>query len=267
MKRVGKGTKRGLSTVITAVILLSATAIMGAAVVSFSSSSIAENSASLEKAISEKINLAKESIFIEHFWLVGPPVSGSKYVNITVVNTGEVGVSITDIEVVDSSDGTTLDSFSVIVLLKPNQTVSFEQPYHWLSQTPFDIILTTDRGNSFKIKNVFSDASGNSPILTGVTPGIPDVSKSGINQSELIPLEDYFQDAEDLDDLNYTLIADTFDDVDTDWDTAPVIDNVANTLFLQFLTGPPGEGSGIITIRATDSDGLFIESTFNVSKT
>jgi len=236
---------------------------MGVAVVSFSSSSISQNP-SLEDTLSEKLNLLTESIFIEHFWLVGPPVSGSKYVNITVVNTGEVGVSITDIEFVDSSDGTTLDSFSVIGLVKPKETVSFEQPYNWLSQTAFDIILTTDRGNSFKIKDVFSDASGNSPILTGVTPGIPDVSKSGNNQSELIPLEDYFQDPEDLDDLNYTLIADTFSG---SWLTFPAIDNVANTLFLNFRSGPLGEGSGIITIRATDSGGLFIESTFNVSKT
>jgi len=135
------GTKRGLSTVITAVILLSATAVMGVAVVSFSSSSITQDP-SLEDTLSEKLNLLTESIFIEHFWLVGPPTSGSKYVNITVVNTGEVGVSITDIEFVDSSDGTTLDSSSVIVLLKPKETVSFEQPYNWLSQTAFDIILT-----------------------------------------------------------------------------------------------------------------------------
>lgn len=267
MKIVGKGTKRGLSTVITVAILLSATAIMGATVVSFMSSNITESSASLENTLSEKINLLKESIFIEHYWLVGPPTYASKYVNITVVNMGEVGLSITDIEFVDSSNGATLASFSVIGDLKPKETVSFEQSYNWISGDAFDIIVTTARGNSYKIEDVFSDAipSANySPILTGVTPGIPDVSKSGTNQSELIPLEDYFQDIEDLDDLNYTLIADTFSGV---WDDPPAINNVANTLFLDFQNGGTGMGSGIITIRATDSGGLFVESTFNVSKT
>jgi len=156
MKRVGKGTKHGLSTVITAVILLSATVIMGVAVVSFSSS-INQN-ASLENTLSEKLNLLKESIFIEHYWIGGPPVFLSKFVNVTVTNVGEVGVSITDMEFVDSSDGATLASFSVIGGIKPKETVSFEESYNWLSDTPFDIIVTTARGNSYKIEDVFTEA-------------------------------------------------------------------------------------------------------------
>jgi len=139
MTIVGKGTKRGLSTVITAVILLSATAIMGVAVVSFSSSSI-NQTPSLENTLSEKLNLLKESVLIEHYWIGGPP-SFSKLVNITVTNIGEVGVSITDMTFVDSSDGTTLALFSVIGDLKPKETVSFEKAYNWLGDTPFEIIL------------------------------------------------------------------------------------------------------------------------------
>jgi len=158
MKRVGKGTKRGLSTVITAVILLSVTAIMGVAVVSFSSSSITQ-SPSLENTLSEKRNMLNESILIEHYWIGGPPGLISKLVNITVTNIGEVGVSITDMEFVDSSDGATLASFSVIGSLKPKETVSFEESYNWLSDTPLDIIVTTDRGNSFKIEDVFMEAA------------------------------------------------------------------------------------------------------------
>lgn len=156
MTIVGKGTKRGLSTVITAVILLSATAIMGATVVSFMSSNITENSASLENTFSEKLNLLKESVFIEHYWIGGPPAYLSKFVNITVTNIGEVGVSITDMEFVDSSDGATLASFSVIGELKPKETVSFEQSYNWLSETAFDIIVTTARENSFKVEDAFT---------------------------------------------------------------------------------------------------------------
>ncbi|MEK0319252.1 MAG: thrombospondin type 3 repeat-containing protein [Nitrosopumilus sp.] len=158
MKRVGKRTKRGLSTVITVAILLSATAIMGATVVSFMSSNITESSASLENTLSEKINLLKESIFIEHYWIGGPPAFLSKFVNITVVNMGEVGLSITDIEIVDSSDGATLASFSVIGDLKPKETVSFEQSYNWISGDAFDIIVTTARGNSYKIEDLFTEA-------------------------------------------------------------------------------------------------------------
>jgi len=151
MHRVDKGTKRGLSTVITAVILLSATAIMGVAVVIFLSSSI-DQTPSLENTLSEKLNLLKESIFIEHYWIGGAPTYLSKFVNITVTNIGEVGVSITDMEFVDSSDGTTLASFSVIGGLKPNETISFEKSYNYFSETAFDIIVTTARGNSYKIE-------------------------------------------------------------------------------------------------------------------
>jgi len=177
MKRGGKRTKRGLSTVITAVILLSATAIMGVAVVSFSSS-INQNP-SLENTLSEKLNMLKESIFIEHYWIGGPPEFLSKFVNITVTNIGEIGVSITDMEFVDSSNGTTLSSFSVIGDLKPKETVSFEESYNWLSDTPVDIIVTTARGNSYKIEDVFMTArdSDGDGILDDVD-NCPTVSNS-----------------------------------------------------------------------------------------
>ncbi len=157
MNRVGKGTKRGLATVITAVILLSATAIMGVGVISFFSSSI-NQTPSLENTLSEKLNLLKESVFIEHYWIGGAPTYLSKFVNVTVTNIGEVGVSITDMEFVDSSDGTTLASFSVIGGLKPNETISFEKSYNYFSETAFDIIVTTARGNSYKIEDVFMTA-------------------------------------------------------------------------------------------------------------
>lgn len=179
MNRVGKGTKRGLSTVITAVILLSATAVMGVAVVSFMSSNITESSASLEGTLSEKLNLLKESVFIEHYWIGGAPTYLSKFVNVTVTNIGEVGVSITDMEFVDSSDGATLASFSVIGDLKPKETVSFEKSYNWFSETAFDIIVTTARGNSYKIEDVFTKAgdSDGDGILDDVD-NCPSVSNS-----------------------------------------------------------------------------------------
>jgi len=178
MNRVGKRTKRGLSTVITAAILLSATAIMGAAVLSFFSSSI-NQTPSLESTLSEKINLLKESIFIEHYWIGGAPTYISKFVNITVTNIGEIGVSITDMEFVDSSDGATLASFSVIGGIKPNETISFEKSYNWFSETAFDIIVTTARGNSYKIEDVFTtvgDSDGDG-ILDDVD-NCPSVSNS-----------------------------------------------------------------------------------------
>jgi len=177
MKRVGKRTKRGLTTVITVVILLSATAIMGVAVVSFSSS--INQTPSLENTLSEKLNLLKESIFIEHYWIGGPPAFLSKFVNITLINTGEIGVSITDMEFVDSSDGTTLASYSVIGGLKPNETISFEKSYNWFSETAFDIIVTTARGNSYQIEDVFTKAgdSDGDGILDDVD-NCPSVSNS-----------------------------------------------------------------------------------------
>jgi len=100
-------------------------------------------------------------------------------VNVTVTNIGEVGVSITDMEFVDSSDGTTLASFSVIGALKPKETISFEKSYNWFSETAFDIIVTTARGNSYQIEDVFTivgDSDGDG-ILDDVD-NCPSVSNS-----------------------------------------------------------------------------------------
>ncbi len=150
MKIVGKGTKRGLAPVLTAVILLSATAIMGTMVVALNSIYFTQGSISLEKSVSSSLNSINESIFIEHYWFGGPPTYLSQFVNITVTNLGDVAVSITDMEIVDSSDGTTLASYSVNTNLKPKETISFEKYYLWLSDTPMDIIVITARDNSFK---------------------------------------------------------------------------------------------------------------------
>jgi len=145
--------KRGLSTAVSSAILLTAVTVMGIMIVSWSETNLTRHQQNLDSFFSDHVNRINEELFIDNVWFGSPPSYISKFVNITVANVGTVGISITDIEFVDSSSGT-LASFSVIGAPNPKETVSFEQAYSWLSDTPFDIIVTTARGNSFKIHNI-----------------------------------------------------------------------------------------------------------------
>ena len=103
----------------------------------------------------------------------------------------------------------------------------------------------------------------NTPTVT--SGGIPDVSKSGNNQDTVINLGDYFADVEDTDNqMTYTITSNTFTG---QWDTLPENSISGTMLTLDFKNGSQGDGTGTITVRATDTGGLFVEDTFTVTRT
>ncbi len=135
--------KRGLSTVITTAILLTAVSIMGIYLVGWSKSSLINQQIKLETSFNDKINKLNEDIFIENVWFNDDPYT----VNVTTNNVGVIGLNITQIKLVNSSDTTVFAITNGGVF--PKNTYSFQDTYVWVKNEIVDIYVTTARDRIF----------------------------------------------------------------------------------------------------------------------
>jgi len=135
--------KRGLSTVVTTAILLSAVSIMGIYLVGWSNSSLLSDQIRLENSFNDKINKLNEHVIIENVWFNDDPYT----VNVTLNNAGIIGLNITQIKLVNSSDTTVFAITNGGVL--PKNTYSFQDTYVWVKNEIVDIYVTTARDRIF----------------------------------------------------------------------------------------------------------------------
>ncbi len=135
--------KRGLSTVITTAILLTAVSIMGIYLVGWSNSSLINQQIKLENSFSDKINKLNEDIFIENVWFDDDPY----FINITINNVGIIGLNVTQIKLVNSSDTAIFAITNGGVV--PKNTYSFQDTYVWVKNEIVDIYVTTARDRIF----------------------------------------------------------------------------------------------------------------------
>ncbi len=135
--------KRGLSTVVTTAILLSAVSIMGIYLVGWSNSSLLNDQIRLENSFNDKINKLNEHVIIENVWFNDDPYT----VNVTLNNAGIIGLNITQIKLVNSSDTTVFAITNGGVF--PKNTYSFQDTYVWVKNEIVDIYVTTARDRIF----------------------------------------------------------------------------------------------------------------------
>jgi len=135
--------KRGLSTVITTAILLTAVSIMGIYLVGWSNSSLLNDQIKLENSFNDKINKLNEEIFIENVWFNDDPYT----VNVTTNNVGVIGLNVTQIKLVNSSDTTIFAITNGGII--PKKTYSFQDTYVWVKNEIIDIYVTTARDRIF----------------------------------------------------------------------------------------------------------------------
>jgi len=135
--------KRGLSTVITTAILLSAVSTMGIYLVGWSNISLSNDQIRLENSFNDKINKLNEHIFIENVWFDNSPY----IVNVTLNNVGIIGLNVTEIKLVNSTDTTTFSISDGGVL--PKKDYSFQDTYVWVENEVVDIYVTTARDRIF----------------------------------------------------------------------------------------------------------------------
>jgi len=143
MKMLRIAPKRGLSTVVTTAMLLTAVSIMGIYLVGWSNSSLLNDQIRLENSFNDKINKLNEDIFIENVWFNDDPYT----VNVTTNNVGVIGLNITQIKLVNSSDTTIFAITNGGII--PKKTYSFQDTYVWVKNEVVDIYVTTARDRIF----------------------------------------------------------------------------------------------------------------------
>ena len=84
--------RRGLSTIVTSLMLVAAVSVMGVGILSWSSISFANQQREISNQTDSRINLIEESFIIEDVWFYTNATGN--YANVTVRNTGDLAVVI-----------------------------------------------------------------------------------------------------------------------------------------------------------------------------
>ena len=145
MWHFGKRTRKGLASVVTGAIMLTAVAVMGSGVVSWANSSFFTHKQSLEETHSDNLNKIQEYLVIENVWFGTNP---QKFVNITFANVGEIGVDIKKIELINSTHKIEFSQNTLEVFPKKSNSIVVQ--YAWKDGIPIDVVFTTTRDSIFK---------------------------------------------------------------------------------------------------------------------
>lgn len=133
---------RALSSIVTGMVLLVATVILGSAVVMWSNGSFSTSKSITTTLYTTGVNVFVEKLVVENTWFGNTP---SKFVNVTLYNVGTTGITVTDIKIKNSTK--VLDVPIVHGIILPQKTNSTKISYGWTSKIPLSIIITTARGS------------------------------------------------------------------------------------------------------------------------
>jgi hypothetical protein len=134
--------RRGISTVVTSVLLVSAVSIMGAFLVAWSNSSFAVQRLNVASATAERINLINESFVVEDAWFFQN--NTGKFTNLAVRNTGDNAIKISSIYI-NNTEVTFADE-----TIRTGEMAVIDFPLSWGSDRPQSVWVKTDRGTEVK---------------------------------------------------------------------------------------------------------------------
>ncbi len=143
---LNKKTRRGLSSVVTGAILLSAVAIMGVITVTWANSNLVKHQQNLDSIASDNFNKINEKMLIEHVWFNrnGPVI------NMTLNNIGTIGLNVTTIKITNVTSSQTYSFTHTNGGIAPSGTVSLTDNFGWVASTPYKILITSARNTQFE---------------------------------------------------------------------------------------------------------------------
>ena len=134
--------RRALSSIVTGMVLLVATVILGSAVVMWSNGTFSVSKSITTALYATNVNKFTEQLVVENAWFGSVP---SKFINVTLYNVGSTGVTIIDIKIKNSTK--TMDIPIANGNILPHTTNSTKISYGWTSKIPVSIIITTTKGS------------------------------------------------------------------------------------------------------------------------
>ena len=146
MHRSRIGTRRALSELPTATILLFAVVVLGIYLLSWSNTTLGAASTELGITFDNSINRLSEELIIEQVWF-GTDTGSTKFVNVTLTNVSTIGITIAEIELVTSTD---THIITITQNVFPDQSYSLVEEYVWTSGDAVDVTVTTARENVIK---------------------------------------------------------------------------------------------------------------------
>ena len=140
--------RRGLASVVTGAIMLTAVALMGTGVVSWSNTNLFAHQQSLQSTYSTSINKINEDLKIENVWFAKPPQFSEKFLNVTVSNLGNVGITVAKIELINSTHSIAyqLNNWEILPKKSDSKLITNE----WGNGALIDVVVTTDRDSIFR---------------------------------------------------------------------------------------------------------------------
>ncbi len=146
--------KRGIATVVTSAIILSAVSIMGVMMLAWSQTSMLEQKIEIEEIFNTQLNKINEDLLFENIWFALPAGSMSdNHLNVTLGNIGILGLNVTTIRVTNVTLGnSTNNSFNYPFAdwgIVKSGVISKNVTYPWQTGDELDVLVFTGRGNQY----------------------------------------------------------------------------------------------------------------------
>jgi len=149
--------RRGIASVVTSAIILSAVSILGVMMLAWSQTSISVQKQEIEDVFNTQMNKIHEDLIFENIWFATPSgIMTENHLNVTLGNIGILGLNVTEIQVTNStgSNNTSISYYFTNGGIVKSESLSLNVTYPWQSGDDLDILVFTERGNQFITQEV-----------------------------------------------------------------------------------------------------------------
>jgi len=137
--------RRGLTTVITSAIMMSAVVILGSAGVVWSQTSLNSQQVEMANSVDDYINKLNESLVYEYVYCSDDPCGT---IIVVLTNVGDVGFDVTKISISDKISGfNKIHPVSNDIIMPDNSIVVSINDPSFSSYSVLDVMVETSRGN------------------------------------------------------------------------------------------------------------------------
>jgi len=151
--------RRGIATVVTSAIILTAVSIMGVTMLAWSQTSMAEQKMEIEEIFNTQLNKINEDLLFENIWFAIPslPSMAENHLNVTLGNIGILRLNVTTIRVTNVTAGNNTNNvfdypeggYYTDMGIPKSGSISRNVTYPWQSGDELDVLVFTGRGNQY----------------------------------------------------------------------------------------------------------------------